>query len=243
VLLTTNENFNFLINDSTMEQIKAAVNNIDPSFIINSINQFFTVFNVTELVGNTTYFFFLVLMVPLIAVYALYEYEKIGSLIKFLFPPSFRPHYQIISHDINRKLYIYIIGLGKIMLMTFAATYLILIGLGMPYAFELAIINGFLTCIPFIGQLIALIFAGAVALTISFETFIFVLIAYIIIQQIIITFLLPKIMSNDIKLSIFAIVSFGLVLGIMFGIIGLIFATPILIILASAFSYAKQNHS
>jgi predicted PurR-regulated permease PerM len=114
------------------------------------------------------------------------------------------------------------------MLLTGALTYLGLSLLGVEYALVFAVITGLLEFVPYIGPILAAIPPVLFALTQSPEQALLVLLMYVAIQQIEGHLIIPLVMAKAVSLHP-AVVAFGVVLiGQIFGIIGVFVAVPIL---------------
>ncbi|MBU1166798.1 AI-2E family transporter, partial [Patescibacteria group bacterium] len=105
-------------------------------------------------------------------------------------------------------------------------TYIVLSLLGVRYALVLAILAGLLEIVPYIGPVISAVPAILLALLQSPLTALFVLIAYIIIQQLENHFLVPKIMSKAVGLNPLVIILVILAGAKIAGIGGAIVAVP-----------------
>ena len=118
---------------------------------------------------------------------------------------------------------------GQLLLM-FGVAVLDLIGLsiiGVPYALTLALISGLLDMIPVIGPIIAGVIAALVALSLSPLQTLFVIILYIVVQQIENTILAPNIMKKIVGLSPVVIILAVMIGAKLLGIIGALLAVPI----------------
>lgn len=118
---------------------------------------------------------------------------------------------------------------GQMLLMLSVAV-LDLIGLsiiGVPYALTLALVSGLLDMIPVIGPIIAGVIAALVALSLSPLQTLFVIILYIVVQQIENTVLVPNIMKKAVGLSPVAIILAVMIGAKLLGLIGALLAVPI----------------
>lgn len=113
-------------------------------------------------------------------------------------------------------------------------------GLSAPLAFGLfcALTN----MIPYIGPFIGGIPAVIVGLTMSFEIGLKALIAVVICQLIESKFLTPNIMSKTMKLHPVTIIVSLMIMGKFFGIVGMIFATPIVASINIIYKFLKKNN-
>lgn len=99
--------------------------------------------------------------------------------------------------------------------------------LDVPLAFTLAILAGLLEFVPYIGPLLATIPAVLLGFTVSPQTALWVLILYTLIQILEGDLILPLIMKKTVKLPPVVTITAQVLLGILAGALGVLFATPI----------------
>jgi predicted PurR-regulated permease PerM len=127
-----------------------------------------------------------------------------------------------IKNRIGRWMSGQLVLMGIIFILDFSVLYL----LGVPYALIIALIGGFLEIIPYIGPTISTIIATSVSLLVSPIKAIFVLIAYITIQQVENHVILPQIMKRVVGLNPLSVI-LAMLVGIkLAGIAGVILAVP-----------------
>lgn len=117
----------------------------------------------------------------------------------------------------------------SIFLFTYIGLYIaeIIFHFSTERVFTLALISGIMEFVPYIGPILSVIPALIIALGISWEASLVILILYVIIQQAENNILVPYIMSKNLDISplfVFVIMLFGATLG---GITGIIVAVPI----------------
>ncbi|QQP87757.1 AI-2E family transporter [Skermanella sp. TT6] len=116
------------------------------------------------------------------------------------------------------------------MLMVGALTSLGLWLLGVPSALALGLLAGLGEFVPLIGAFATAIPALLAASTVDMSTVLYTLALYVVIQQIEGNLIMPiverRMVSLPPALALFAVVAFGL----MFGILGVIFATPLTVV-------------
>jgi predicted PurR-regulated permease PerM len=99
--------------------------------------------------------------------------------------------------------------------------------LGLPYPLAVAVIAGILDLVPNVGATIAGVVIALVALSVSLEAMIILLIVIVIYQQIENYVLQPTIIGKAAQLSGFAVLTSVLAFGALFGLIGAIIGVPI----------------
>jgi predicted PurR-regulated permease PerM len=108
-----------------------------------------------------------------------------------------------------------------------------------PYALALAVISGILEIVPTLGPILAGAIATIFALTIDPIKAIFVIILYVIVQQLENNFVVPKVMQKAVGLSPVIIIFAVLIGARLLGLVGAILAVPI----AASISVIVQDWS
>lgn len=103
--------------------------------------------------------------------------------------------------------------------------------LGIPLAFILGILTGLLSFIPNFGPLIALIPAVAVAFTIGTTKALYVIVVFAAVQALESNLITPFIQKKNISLPFAMILFSQVLLGVYTGALGLILATPIMVLI------------
>ena len=123
---------------------------------------------------------------------------------------------------------------GQILLMVVVGvlTYLGLFALGVEYALPLAVIAGLFEVIPSLGPIIGSIPALVVGFGTSPLLGIWILVLYVIIQQLENNILVPKVMSKSAGFSPLGALIVLFVGGQLFGVLGILLAIPTAIVLS-----------
>ena len=176
---------------------------------------------------------FLVL-VPIAMFFFLKDREVLSQYFaRFL--PKKRPTINRIGQDLATQLGSYIRGKFLEILIVGTVTYVAFILLGLKYAALLALLVGLSVIFPFIGAAVVTIPVVVVALMQfgpSVE-FVWIILAYTIIQTLDGNLLVPLLFAEVVKLHPLAIVASVLVFGGLGGIWGLFFAIPLAILIKS----------
>jgi predicted PurR-regulated permease PerM len=98
--------------------------------------------------------------------------------------------------------------------------------LGIPFFYVLALISALGEMIPIIGPFLAAIPAIAVASTVSLQKVIFVIIFFVVQQQLENHILVPKIMSRQVGISPVTVIVSLLIGGSLLGVVGALLAVP-----------------
>jgi predicted PurR-regulated permease PerM len=119
--------------------------------------------------------------------------------------------------------------LGQLAAMTFIAVFwaISLSLIGVPFALLLGIFSGLISFIPYLGALISIALPVLLALISDPFSVVWVILAFVIIQQIEGNLLQPIVMSRAVDLHPALVVFALLVMGTLFGLIGVFLAVPL----------------
>lgn len=177
---------------------------------------------VTSVVGGL--FGFLTIFV--LTFYLLLESDTLFAAFARLFPRDDRPRVKEAARKISTKVSAWLNG-QLILAGTIGASAAIgLYLLGVPYFYVLALIAAFGEMIPVIGPILSAIPAVLAGLTVSPKTALFVLIFFLVQQQIENHLLVPKVMERQVGVSAVTVIIALLIGGSILGISGAILAVP-----------------
>ena len=119
--------------------------------------------------------------------------------------------------------------LGQLAAMTFIGVFwaISLFLIGVPFALLIGIFSGLISFIPYLGALISIAVPVLLALISDPFTVVWVILAFVIIQQIEGNILQPIVMSRAVDLHPALVVFAILVMGTLFGLIGVFLAVPL----------------
>jgi predicted PurR-regulated permease PerM len=170
------------------------------------------------------------LMVLVVALFLAADPTPYRRGLLYLLPPARRPRGAEVLDALGTGLWNWIIGQSLAMLCVGAITAAGLMLLGIPLALALGILAGLLNFIPYLGPIISGAPAVLIAFTQSPADALNTLLLFVFIQNIEGYLLTPMLQRRAVSippaLGIFAIVS----LGALFGIYGVLFATPLLLV-------------
>ncbi|MDQ0313706.1 AI-2E family transporter [Amorphus orientalis] len=121
----------------------------------------------------------------------------------------------------------WLIGKGISMLIVGVMSYAGLIILGVPLALFLAVFAGLAAFVPFLGPVVGGLAMGLVALSESWQLALWVLGLYLIIQTVESYLLTPLVQERTVYLLPAVVLVAQLVMGTLFGILGVALATPL----------------
>ena len=179
----------------------------------------------------------------MVGFYLSLSFDKVNSNTKKLLPKKYQDDYDELMKRINTTLRSYVSGVLIIMFLVFLTQSIgfTLVGLEAPLIF--ALFCAITDVIPYFGPYIGAIPAIIVAFTISPMTGLFTIIAILIVQQLENNFYQPLIMGHTMSLHPVTIMIGLLVFGHFFGLLGMIFATPIIATLKIIFEFFSEKKS
>jgi predicted PurR-regulated permease PerM len=123
--------------------------------------------------------------------------------------------------------------IGQLAAMTFIAVFwaISLSIIGVPFALLLGIFSGLISFIPYVGATISVVLPLLLALLSDPFTAVYVILAFVIIQQIEGNILQPMLMSRAVDLHPALVVFAILTMGTLFGIVGVFVAVPLVAVL------------
>jgi len=144
--------------------------------------------------------------------------------------PEHRPRLASAGQRVAVQVWAWAKGSAFAMLTIFVLTWLALWLLGFKQALLFAVIAGFLELIPVIGPILSAVGPVVVALVANPILALWVIVVFIVIQQVESHILIPMVMSRQVNLHPVTVIFWVLVMGALFGIIGIFIATPTAIV-------------
>ena len=176
---------------------------------------------VTNVVGGL----FAFLTVFVLTFYLLLESDTLFAAFARLFPRDNRPRVKEAARKISTKVSAWLNGqlilAGTIGASAAVGLYL----LGVPYFYVLALTAAFGEMIPVVGPILAAVPAVLIALTVSPKTALFVMIFFIVQQQVENHLLVPKVMERQVGVTAVTVIVALLIGGAALGITGAILAS------------------
>ncbi len=149
-----------------------------------------------------------------------------GGFVRLL-PIGWRPRGHEVMGELGATLQLWFLGQFADMLVVAVLTGAGLWFLGVPLAFTLALIAGLFNFVPYVGALAGAVPALAVAVAQSPQTAIYVAILFAVVQTLEGNVIAPLIQKRTVDLPPALTILSQTVLGTLFGVIGLILATPL----------------
>lgn len=148
-----------------------------------------------------------------------------------LLPPGWRARAGDVAEAAGRALRLWLLGRFASMVVVFVLTWTGLLLLGLPLAFLLALIAGVLSFVPTFGPLASAVPAVLVGLSTGPQQALWVALLYLVIQLLESYLITPFIQRRAVRLPPAVLLLFQLVMGVLAGVLGLLLATPILVVL------------
>ncbi len=215
--IVANTDFAQVMDDA---KINAKILDFIKNFFLNAISSSVAFINILSLIFIT----------PILIFYLLKDWDLLVVKIKSYLPSKVAASATQIMHEIDAAMAGYIRGQIAVCLVL-GIIYSVLLSLaGLNFGFLIGIITGVLTFIPYVGALTGFVVAIVIAIFqwgLSFVDLVTISAIFIFCQILESNFLTPKLVGKNIGLHPVWIV-FGLfVFGVLFGFMGVLFATPL----------------
>ncbi|MBU0597900.1 AI-2E family transporter [Patescibacteria group bacterium] len=180
--------------------------------------------------------FFSLLGVVVITFYMLLEENALKKFIRSITPDKYQPYiFQLLNRSQDR-LRLWLRGQLILCLIIGVLAYIGLIIIGLPYALVLGIWAGLTEFIPYLGPFLGAIPAVFIAITTgSFLKALFVVIWYVVIQQLENNLIVPKVMEKTVGLNPLVVIIVMLMGAKLAGVAGIILAVPLALIIKAFF--------
>ncbi|WP_233095815.1 AI-2E family transporter [Alicyclobacillus sp. SO9] len=219
--------------DSLRQGVEGAINQVETS-ITKQTGQ------ILQMITSTVNAIFIAFVIPFLVFYMLKDARALGRVVVHLAPKHYQDDVKRVLIGIDEMLGRYVRGQLLIMLIVGILTYAGLLVIRMPYAITLASFMGIADLIPYIGSFIGAVPAVILALFISPQMAIKVLIVNIIVQQLEGNLVSPQIMGRTMDMHPMLIVAALLVAGNLGGVLGLIVAIPIVAVVKVVIRQVKE---
>jgi predicted PurR-regulated permease PerM len=187
----------------------------------------------------------LFVIVPVVAVYLLLDWDRMVAQIDSLLPRDHAPTIRRLARDIDKTLASFIRGMGTVCLIlgTYYAIALMLVGL--QFGLVVGFIAGLVTFIPYLGALLGGALAIGLALFQFWGDWVSIgLVAGIFVlgQTIEGNFLTPKLVGDSVGLHPVWLILALSVFGSLFGFVGMLAAVPIAAALGVIARFATEQY-
>jgi predicted PurR-regulated permease PerM len=169
----------------------------------------------------------------ILALYMAYDPNSVIRGLRRLIPRRHHEKFNRVLQSAEVRLEGWIFGTGVAMLIVGGGAAVGLWLLGVPLPLSFGVIAGVLEVIPYFGSFVGTFLPALVALTISPLKAVFVLVLFLILNQVDAHLIQPVIMGQRVKLNPVAVVVAFLAMGELFGFFGLLLAVPAAAVLAT----------
>ncbi len=182
-----------------------------------------------------------IILIPVITAYLLYDYNKIKRGIKLYLLKKNKIKIKKYLETISKSLGMYVRGLFLVMLILSIMSAVGFALIGLDYYLFFALIVGLTNAIPIFGAYLGGCFPVIYALSVSPNKAILVLVIIVILQFIESSIVTPFIQSKNMKMHPLTIIFGILLFGKLFGLIGVLFAVPLLTLVKISYKFLKKN--
>jgi putative permease len=174
------------------------------------------------------------LLITITAYYMAVRPQPLVDGLVSLAPPSRRGHVRYVLGRLRDAWIGWMQGVAVDMLVTGVLVFIALTIIGLEFAIFFAVLSALLVVVPYFGSIAGAIPPTLLALTDSPGKALLVLAAYVIVQQVEGNVIVPLVMSRTVRMHPAMIAIGVVVVGQLFGVLGLFVAVPILSLLVIA---------
>lgn len=196
-------------------------------------------------VGTLLNVFALFLIVPVVAVYLLLDWDNMVERVDNLLPRDHQPVIRQLAREVDAVLAGFIRGMGSVCLIlgTYYAVTLWLVGL--QFGLVVGVIAGLLTFIPYVGAIVGGVLAIGLALFQFWGDWVWIIVVWAIFQSgqfIEGNILTPRLVGSSVGLHPVWLLLALSVFGSLFGFIGLLVAVPLAAALGVVIRFAAAQY-
>lgn len=155
------------------------------------------------------------------------EAHRISRFVRSFVPNVYRSDFDEIWGDLKAMLFGYLRGQLVIAALIGLASGVVVALLGLPFAFALGVLAGVTSLIPYLGPFLGALPAVLIALSISPVEALLVAIAYLVISNVILNLVFPKVVGSAVKLPALAVIVAFIAGFSLAGILGMFIAVPL----------------
>lgn len=163
----------------------------------------------------------------ILTIYLVVQPSRLVNGFVSLFPAKQRGRVEEILGEMYHAVQKWVLGQLSAMLIIAVLTSIALYIIGIPYALFIGALSGILAFIPLVGALVSVFPPVLLALATNPISAIWVVLAYILVHQIEAHLVQPLVMSRAVALHPVVVVLAILIMGRLFGLVGLLLAVPL----------------
>ncbi|OGC37690.1 hypothetical protein A2V54_02280 [candidate division WWE3 bacterium RBG_19FT_COMBO_53_11] len=200
--------------------------------------------NILTIAGSIVSNIIFLLTVLFLTFYFLLDWENLKNRLVKMLDHRSRTRFQGIIESMEKNLGGWLRGQLLLMVVVGVLVYLGLFALGVEYALPLAVIAGLFEVIPTIGPVLSAVPALLVGFATSFGLGIWVLVLYVVVQQLENSLIVPNVMGRAVGFSPLTTLLIVFAGAQLFGIGGAVLSIPVAILLnILAHDLLSWNHS
>lgn len=181
----------------------------------------------TRVVGGVVGTVTTVIMIIVLGIYFAVEPRLYRRGVAWLFPSDRRDYFegtaQLMGSSLRRLMFGRLVGMA----LEGICTWLLLMAYGVPMAALLGLLTGLLAFLPNIGAPLSGLIMVLVGFSGGFDMGIFCIIVYVVVQTVDGNIVVPMVARRTVDLAPALVLGAQLIMGVLFGIIGLILADPL----------------
>ncbi len=214
------ERLESMVNENVwMEQLRQRID--FESMIPSGMGALSTVSSTVGIFGNA-------FLVAFIGIYCAISPRIYRNGLVALVAPRLRPRTTAMLRDSGEALWSWLLAQFASMATIGVLTFLGLWVLDVPLALSLAVLAGVMTFVPNIGPVVAAVPAVLIGLGQGTDTALWIVALYVVVQSLESYVVTPRLQQELVSLPPALTISFQLMLGYLFGLLGFILATPLL---------------
>lgn len=167
------------------------------------------------------------LLMLIVAFLVSLEAHRLSRFVRSFVPNAYRVDFDGIWNELKAMLFSYLRGQLVIAVLIGLASGIVVALLGLPFSFALGVLAGVTSLIPYLGPFVGALPAVLVALSVSPVEAAVVAVAYILISNVILNFLSPRVVGAAVKLPALAIIVAFIAGFSLAGILGMFIAVPL----------------
>jgi len=180
-------------------------------------------------------------VLPLLAFYLLAERADVQRSIARFIPPVFRSRAARLGRAVDRALRSYVRGQAIVCLVMGTAVGAALVALRFPFALILGILVGFGEVVPYLGFLTAAVAIVLTGFSIDPLHAVLGLVVYAVINNLVGTFITPRVMGRYLEMHPFVVTVSVLAGGRLLGPAGAVLALPVAAVVQSVVAELAQH--
>lgn len=170
---------------------------------------------------------FQIVLMLIVAFLVTLDSHRISRAIRSMVPTDYRAEFDSIWADIKSMLYAYMRGQLVIAAMIGIGSGIAVQLIGLPYALALGLLAAITSLVPYLGPFLGAVPAILIGLAVSPQKALLVTLAYLVVSNVILNFVFPKVMGDAVRLPPILVITAFLAGFSLAGILGMFIAIPV----------------